>query len=68
MQAIGDPAGTASLLSALGVVACGLWAFNRHRARSAVLDFEELPEAVITTLGLSSPPAMPEPGRGPITS
>lgn len=38
----------------LAAVACGLFVFNRYRARSAILYFEELPEEVITTLGLSA--------------
>jgi hypothetical protein len=67
MQAFSDPVGYASLLSVFAVAACGLLAFNRHRARSAVLYFEELPDQLITTLGLSSPPAMAEPRPGPIT-
>jgi hypothetical protein len=65
LQALGDPAGYASLISAIGVTACGLWAFNRHRARSAVLYFEELPDQPIMTLGICSPPAMAEPRSGP---
>jgi ABC-type multidrug transport system fused ATPase/permease subunit len=42
------------MVTALAAVACRLWAFNRHRAESAVHYFEELPEEVITTLGLSA--------------
>jgi len=42
------------LLSVHIVVASVLWAFNRHRAKSAVLYFEELPDEIITTLGLVS--------------
>ncbi len=40
------------MMSVLGAVALGLWTFNRHRAKSAVLYFEEIPPEVITTLGL----------------
>lgn len=65
LRALGDPTGYASLIGAIGITACGLWAFNRHRARSAVLYFEELPDQPITALGLSSSPAMAEPGPGP---
>jgi len=39
------------------VLVCGasvLWAFNRNRAKSAVLYFEELPDEEITTLGMIS--------------
>jgi len=67
MQALGDPVGYTILCSAVFAAACGLWAFNRHRAKSAVLYFEELPEQPIVTLGLSSPPAMRGPTQGPIT-
>jgi hypothetical protein len=42
----------ACIAASLGGVAVGLWAFNRQRARSALLSFEELPEEVITTLKL----------------
>jgi hypothetical protein len=66
MQALGDLHRYGSLFVVLIVMAGGLWAFNRHRAESAVLYFEELPEQLITTLGLSSPPAPAAQGRGPI--
>jgi len=66
MQALGDPFRYVSLCIGLGAAACGLWVFNRHRAQSAVLYFEEIPEQPIMTLGLSSPPAMADPGRGRI--
>jgi len=58
LRSFGDPSSYAWLLAALAAVASGLWAFNRHRAESAVLYFEELPDEMITTLGLlSGPPA-----------
>jgi len=41
----------------LVIVGAVLWAFNRHRAKSAVLYFEELPDVQITTLGLISVPS-----------
>jgi hypothetical protein len=66
MLALGDPVGYTILCGAVFVAACGLWAFNRHRAKSAVLYFEELPEQLITTLHLSLPPATADPGGGPI--
>lgn len=44
----------AFMVSVLFAVALGLWVFNRHRAKSAVLYFEELPDVVIQTLGLAS--------------
>ena len=50
---LNDPVRFACTLGALIAVDFGLWAFNRHRAKSAVLYFEELPEEVITTLGLT---------------
>jgi hypothetical protein len=40
------------MASSLSSVAAGLWTFNRQRARSALLYFEELPEEVLTTLKL----------------
>jgi len=67
MQALGDPAGYTALCVALIAAATGLWAFNRHRAKSAVLYFEELPEQLITTLGLSLSPANAEADRGPVS-
>jgi len=54
-RALTDPVRFISFLIAFAAVAVGLWAFNRHQAKSAVLYFEELPEEVITTLGLISP-------------
>lgn len=53
-RALHHPVQYAWMIGALGAVALGLWAFNRHRAKSAVLYFEELPPEVITTLGLVS--------------
>ena len=44
----------ACMVAVLVCGASGLWAFNRYRAKSAVLYFEELPDEVITTLGLIS--------------
>jgi UDP-N-acetylmuramyl pentapeptide phosphotransferase/UDP-N-acetylglucosamine-1-phosphate transferase len=53
-RSLHDPIQYAELVIALAAVALGLWAFNRHRAKSAMLYFEELPDEVITTLGLIS--------------
>ena len=53
LQALNHSWHCAFMLSALGIVAYGLWAWNRHRSKSAVLYFEELPEEVILTLGLT---------------
>jgi hypothetical protein len=41
------------LVGILAVVA-GLWAVTRHRARSAVLYYEELEPEVITSLGIGA--------------
>jgi apolipoprotein N-acyltransferase len=53
-DALNQPIVFACLAVLFAAVACGLYFFNRYRARSAVLYFEELPEEVITTLGLST--------------
>jgi hypothetical protein len=42
----------AGMIGILIAVASGLWAFNRYRAESAVIYFEEVPEEGILTLGL----------------
>jgi len=47
-----DPIRTALTLVFLTVAGFGLWGYNGHRAKSAVLYFEELPSEVITQLGL----------------
>ena len=52
-RALSDPFLYVGLFIVLSAAACGLWAFNRHRAKSAVLYFEELPEEIITTLKLN---------------
>lgn len=48
-----DPIQYAYLVIVLGGAAFALWVFNNHRAKSALLYFEELPDELITTLGLS---------------
>ncbi len=55
LHALNHPRELVSLGIGLSVAACGLWAFNRHRAKSGVLYYEELPEEIITTLGLMPP-------------
>ncbi|MGB6829731.1 MAG: hypothetical protein WBE41_16910 [Terracidiphilus sp.] len=67
MEALGSPGRYAGLDIGLIASAIGLWAFNTHRTKSAVLYFEELPDPVITTLGLSLRPTMAEPERGSTT-
>lgn len=66
MDALGSPFRYACLCVGFIAAALGLWAFNRYRAKSAILYFEELPDPVITTLGLSSPTVTAAQGRGPI--
>ena len=57
--ALQSPVRSALLLFVLAVAAVGLHIYNRQRARSAVLYFEEPPEEVLTQLRLLSalPPA-----------
>jgi hypothetical protein len=64
--ALHHPGQCALLLVVLAAVAAGLRIFNRQRAKSAVLYFEELPPEIITALGLMQPlsPAT-ETKRGP---
>ena len=66
LDALGSPFRYASLFVGLIAVALGLWAYNRYRAKSAILYFEELPDPLITMLGLSSPPVTAAQGRGSI--
>jgi hypothetical protein len=54
-QALNNPVRFAWLAALLAAATLGLWTFNRHQAKSAVLYFEELPPEIITTLGLISP-------------
>ena len=54
-QALNNPIRFAWLAALLAAATLGLWTFNRHQAKSAVLYFEELPPEIITTLGLISP-------------
>ena len=54
VSALGDPVRFLWMMCAFVVLSVCLWLFNRHRARSAVLYFEELPEAPILTLGLGA--------------
>lgn len=52
LPALNDFLRYAGMTAVLVASAVGLWIFNQHRAKSAVLYFEELPPEVITTLGL----------------
>ncbi len=52
LPSLNDPARYICLIAVLGAGALGAWTFNRHRAKSALLYFEELPPEMITTLGL----------------
>lgn len=49
---LADAVRSSAMIAFLTAAGVGLGAFNRKRARSAVLYFEELPPEVITTLGL----------------
>jgi hypothetical protein len=51
-KALQNPFQFAWMICILAGVALGLWAFNRYRAKSAVIYFEELPDVTIQTLGL----------------
>jgi hypothetical protein len=54
LPSLSDPVRYGCMTSVLVAIALGLWIFNRYRAKSAVLYFEELPPEVIITLGLVS--------------
>jgi hypothetical protein len=58
LRALLYPVQYVSMTCVLGAIAIGLWAINRHRAKSAVLYFEELPQDVVLSLGLASAPTM----------
>jgi hypothetical protein len=59
LNALSYPLHFACIVVALTAIAAALWAINRHRSRSAVLYFEELPEEILTTLRLMSFPSRP---------
>jgi hypothetical protein len=61
LPALNDPLRYVGMVAVFVAVALGLWLFNRRRAKSAVLYFEELPPEVITTLGLVSVRPHPKP-------
>lgn len=52
-NALHHPLHYAWMVGILLAVAVSIWAFNRHRAKSAMLYFEELPPEIMTTLGLA---------------
>jgi hypothetical protein len=54
IHALHNPSRFGLLLVLLAAIAGCLWGFNRHRARSAILYFEELPPETITPLGIAS--------------
>lgn len=56
VRAIQHPGSFTVMMAILGAIAGGIWAFNRRQAQSAVLYYEELPDVVITTLGLAAGP------------
>jgi hypothetical protein len=51
-RALQNPFQYACMVALLIAVAFALWAFNSHRAKSAVIYFEEVPDVTIQTLGL----------------
>jgi hypothetical protein len=51
--ALQDPSRYALMLAVLAAAASGTQLLNRQRARSAILDFEEMPPVLITTLGIA---------------
>ena len=67
-RAFTDPVRLIRLLIVFSAVPVGLWAFNRHRAKSAVLYYEEVPSEVIMTLGLTlAPHSTTETRQGPVS-
>jgi len=52
MPALSDPVRTVIALMVLAATGLSLWIYNRHRAKSAVLYFEELSPQEIISLGL----------------
>ena len=61
MPALHDAHRYAWLVGGLAAIAAGLWVFNRHDAKSAILYFEEIPDEVLTTLHLLMPPPQQSP-------
>lgn len=58
MRSLGNPYRCGLIMIVLGAIALGAWAWNRRRAKSAALYFEELPPEIVITLGLTSPSAL----------
>jgi hypothetical protein len=56
MPALNNPLRYALMISVLMIAAFGLYELNRHRAKSAIIYFEDLPPELITSLGLVSAP------------
>lgn len=56
MPALQDPLRYTQMVVSLCMIAAGIWALNRHEAKSAVLYFEEMPDEVLTTLHLLTMP------------
>jgi hypothetical protein len=59
LEILSHPFQYLAIVAILSAIATGLWAINRHRSRSAVLYFEELPEDALTSLHLMSFPSRP---------
>jgi hypothetical protein len=54
LSALGVPFKVVFMLCFLGAAVWALWILNGYRAESAVIYFEEIPDQVITTLGLTT--------------
>lgn len=54
LRVLDRPPAYTALVAALAFAALGLWLFNRYRAESAVLYYEEQEPEVLTTLGIGS--------------
>ncbi len=53
-RVLDDPLSYVALVAILVAAAAELWFFNRRRAKSAVLYYEELDQEAITTLGIGT--------------
>jgi hypothetical protein len=55
-RAIQHPVSCVLMLAILTAASMGIWTFNRQKAKSALLYYEELPPIIIQTLGLNAAP------------
>ena len=65
MPALNHPSLYLIMTTVLVALALGLFVFNHHRAKSAIIYFEELPPELITTLGLVWVQPSPSPSPSP---